>query len=83
MEQKLIFPSELAETNFDLYQNKLVEIKAEGKNDQAFNSSIREIAISGVPIPTSPNDGKDLKIMRLLILYKSFFNRRFIQQPWN
>ncbi len=54
-----------AEKNVDLDENKLVEIKAEGQNDQAFNSNIREIAISGVPIPTSPKDRKDLQIMRL------------------
>ena len=72
-----------AEKNVDLDLNKLVEVKAEGQNEQAFNSRIHEIAISGVPIPTFPNDRKDLQIMRLSNPLEIFFNRRFIQQPWN
>ncbi len=72
-----------AEKNVDLDENKLVEIKAEGQNNQVFHSNVNQIAISGVPIPTSPNDRKDLQIMRLNQPLEIFFNRRFIQQPWN
>ena len=72
-----------AEKNVDLDLNKLVEVKAEGQNGEAFNDRIREIAISGVPIPTSPNDGKDLRVMRLSNPLEIFFNRNYISQPWN